>query len=364
MFRNALMFFILLTMCATLHGILCIPLIGSGEWGDLGMWGSHTPTAEDDVLIPNGYTITAGYGTLCRNLTVEGMLQSRWGAESMMIVWGDLTIGLTGHTQPQFGGNIIYQLHGDLAVNGYYMVDYTYFWGDGSENMYVTLSQGPGATIFSNFTQSEPTIELQLLTDLNLISGSTKSEFTNGEFDLNGHKLSNTKFQQGYVRGNSYDWTCGIGDCQLSSTELWGNVATWELVELMDDHCDALGTVQNNGYLTGGWGLTVAWQVHNLINDGTFYTQMGSSLTAYLNGIYTLSAMFWNWNPNSLQIFSTPEGLMHLSWQSTEGGASYQILKSTSPDAGFTLCGTSITNSYTDPVAETRAYYRVIANSQ
>jgi len=262
------------------------------------MWGSSYPTAEDDVLIPYGYTITAGYGSTCRNLTVEGMLQSRWAAPSLVNVYGDMSVGFTGQTQPQLGGHIIYNLHGDLSVDGYYMVDITYFWGDGSDNMYVTVSQGPAATLFSSFTQNEPTIELRLLTDLSLGSGAAKSEFYNGEFDLNGHKLSNVNLHYGYLKGNNYDWTCGIGNCQLNSTHLVGWISTSDLVEIMDNFCDAIGTIQNNGFLTGGWTLTVAWNVQNLINNGTFYIQPGSSFAAYLsdylinNGTYQVPTYF------------------------------------------------------------------------
>jgi len=298
MLRIVFLILLLLGVCVSLAGILFVPLLGSGSWGDIGMWGGLYPTAEDDVFIPNGYTITAEYGSVCRNLTVEGMLQSRWGDPSLMNVYGDLTIGYTGHTQPQLGGSIIYNLHGDLEVNGYYMVDYTYFWGDGSENLYVTLSQGPGATIFSNLTQSEPTIELKLLTDLNLAVSGTRSDFYNGEFDLNGHELSNANLHYGYVKSNNYDWTCGIEDCQLSSTHLLGWVYTSGMVEIMDNNCDAIGTINNLGYLCGGWTLTVTWEVKNLINNGTFFTQLGSSFTAYIsdyltnNGTYQVPTYF------------------------------------------------------------------------
>ena len=60
--------------------------------------------------------------------------------------------------------------------------------------------------------------------------------------------------------------------------------------------------------------------------------------------------------------YSNTTNLITISWAEVSGASAYEVYRSTTPDTGFELIGTTSTLSYEVPATQTKAFYRVIAS--
>jgi hypothetical protein len=100
----------------------------TGNWNVGTTWvGGIPPTAEDNVVIAAGHTVTASLtGNRCQNLTVDGIMQGSATATHIVHILGDLIVNSTG-TYRSFNGTAgrITMLGGNLVNNG--VVNFTSF---------------------------------------------------------------------------------------------------------------------------------------------------------------------------------------------------------------------------------------------
>jgi len=277
------------------YSILCIPQLfgASVYWGDPGVWGSHYPGPDDDVLIPEYCILNVNIPVEINNLTVHGTL---YGYDAIMITNGDVLIGNTGSITVPFGGGWHFRIHGDLEINHNFVANTCIFYGDEEDDQSATITVGASTAIWSQFQQNNYNFHIDLLSDVSLYHPSNgRSTFQNADIRLNGHVLSNVNLTSVLLWGNTTDYSSGIAESYWWDVDLYNNVSLSGWVEVQDSGCVVNGNLLNTEFFVGGTGLNVTIEINgDFINNGLFSNGFGGSTLIYLSGNLTNNGQYIN----------------------------------------------------------------------
>lgn len=236
--KYLLLFSILIVFLSVKNSFSQIKSAASGNWGDASTWvGSVIPSANDDVIIDAGHTVTINITSAeCKNLQVDGTLIFGDNDNQSITINGSITIGATGVWNSMSGtltatrlSKII--LYGDLTVisggkfdmrkgvpNGYGGVTVVFV---GSSDSYISLNK----TSYSSSTEEFNSIIINktngakvILKSGNLFMGNYTTDtpsiltFTSGSIETQGSniwiQLANS--EESIIGANAINFVKGI----------------------------------------------------------------------------------------------------------------------------------------------------------
>lgn len=307
--------------------------------------------------IVNAGVISAGSNSIFKAFCGKGIINTGyWNVPTVLFGNISRTISATNlgpSLQVEAGSHVI--LEGDNHMPGFTMQNN------------ASLGIIPGASLILNDDEffSGTMINHGIFRN-SRTTFSGANQFLDATFDLGGLSpyVSRMTVEHHYSEAPGLDYginrwwklTTAFPDTPPSSTGLL--VISYRETEINGNTEAGLG-VYYSADEGLNWVKLPADQANHDLSNNTF--TIGN---AELNGLYTLSSQLYNWDPGSVEIATTPEGNIRLSWQPTEGAASYDIYKCDTPAGTFQYYDSTLESSYTDVLVEDKAYYRVTANTQ
>ncbi|WP_423130330.1 MBG domain-containing protein [Gaoshiqia sp. Z1-71] len=154
------------------------PTASTGDWNDPTIWTPNgVPSSSNDVIIPNGVTVTINGDAVCQNLTIQSGATLVFNTDNTLAISGDLTI--SGTLTMISGSNI--------NLSGNWINDGAFTAGGGT----VTFTGSNSATLGGSSTSSFYNLILNKGTDISaelVVSSNVNISypvFTNGLLKIN-----------------------------------------------------------------------------------------------------------------------------------------------------------------------------------
>jgi hypothetical protein len=192
--RGSLLFLFLTIFSTTLLNGATVTAIASGNWSAIGTWDINTvPTSADDVVIPNGFTVTLDVAGLCNTLTINGsgsLAGSSTTLYTLSVYGATITINGTGTLVGYNGANDF----GIALGNG------------GTAGQTLTITGNSSATNPAKFNRITPTantltLNIDINTELRRNANSSSILTINSKpgFTVNINASKTLNVLQGYI---------------------------------------------------------------------------------------------------------------------------------------------------------------------
>ncbi len=262
-----------------------------GSWTDVTTWvGGVVPIQSSDVVIEGPVSVTAG--AVCRNITVNGSLESVTYPEGSLTISGSLVNnGLIKNYEGYYGKALTLNVTGNITNNGTIRNSYTNFKGTAEHR----LSLASGKTFETNFAS------------LDTLGTFTAYSFLyfRGAFNLKGAALN----MQSYAltlegSGNIYNGSVtntadltGKGNAALGNITYKGTINLKSVVivstnVVFEGTVTVTDTLQSISYPDGSVTITGSLVNNGLIKNYEAY--YGKILTLYVTGNITNNGIMRN----------------------------------------------------------------------
>lgn len=234
------------------------------------------------VTVQEGGVYVTGTGvSFAAELTLLGLLAGENWADNSIYCEGNLIVS-GGSLNDGYSGRMTAFLDADLIVYNGDVVLYNLVFGTGPLHQIAQYNSGSHFSFIAD-TQSGQT--LKLLTDLE-VGANSLFRLNGGILDLNSHQLTLARLNGGNAQSGSL-FACNLAGMQLT------DITFYDTNSLEDNNCVAsgsltvqgalvsmnweaaqftvLGSIANNGLLSGGYGGTLTLFCHkDISNNGTW----------------------------------------------------------------------------------------------